>query len=197
MKSAERKIVIKNYIEEIILSKERRPKYYTYKQLDLLPKKYKEYLNKKLLYWDKNNLLCNLDGNRIISNPRVVGKPKTIRINGQKSYSGINFHLRSKIVLDMRKWFKNNIKNIEPFSKKDYPLKLEINFSKPYNEEKKLNFDLDNMKYFYQKTLQDSFVDLKIIEDDSVEYINEISASFNKIKGEDSFLEIKIYKNEK
>lgn len=184
-----RRVLIEDYMEKVVLSKARKAKYYNAKSE--LPKKYQSALDKDLAYWGKKGYLCEKDtGDRIIANPRVAGTERAIKINGQRSYSGINHHLRSKIVREMRSWYKGHLAHVPPIDRKEYPIGVGINFYKPLEAG---NYDLDNMKYFYLKTLQDSLVDCKIIDDDNVKYINSLTTEYHE--SEEKKLEIILYKN--
>jgi Holliday junction resolvase RusA-like endonuclease len=91
----------------------------------------------------------------------------------------------------MRKWYNGYLKKIKKVQNIDYPVGICLNFFKPLEAG---NYDLDNMKYFYLKTLQDSLVDCKIIKDDNVKYVNSLVSNF--YESDTKKLQIIVFKNE-
>jgi hypothetical protein len=78
------KVVIPNYEDKVPISQRRRTKYY--KKGDKLPKKHASKIPTGLLKYDRNQYLVDQNGNRVIANPLVAGKPKYWTINGQRIY---------------------------------------------------------------------------------------------------------------
>lgn len=175
------KLEIKNYLEDIVISKARRTLY-------------KE----------------NKDGEKVISNPRTAGKPRTRKISGQVLWVGMNHHLRSKIARELKKYFYEFFRGKN--FKIEYPIGISIDF---YGKEG--DFDLDNLCLLYRKCLHDAIsgnVDFistisedgkkvfkpdyekypPIIKDDSVVYINENVSRFINTDSEKKKMIITIYK---
>jgi len=124
-------VEIPNYITHVKLSNRRRAKYYTTKSK--IPKKYKNYK------FNTENFLIDKLGNKIISNPKVVGTPNMKKINGQDFYRGGNNPIiRSKIVLKMKSFWTDKLKKCKKININQYPLKLSLDFYVPENE----NFDV-------------------------------------------------------
>lgn len=139
-------ITIPQYMEEVLLSKARRPKYYV--KSDKLPKKLLKLIEVGTLVWT-NKVLTTVEGTKVVKNNRVAGKPRTHRISGQDLWSGIDHNLRSKVSKELKKYMYSFIKDIKPI--KEYPIGIAINF---YNVPG--NYDLDNLEYWYRKSFQDS-----------------------------------------
>jgi hypothetical protein len=173
------RVEIKDYLDEIVISKARRTLY-------------KE---------DK-------DGNKVVSNPRTAGKPRTRKISGQVLWVGMNHHLRSKIARELKKYFYEFYRDVK--IEFEYPIGIAIDF---YGKEGE--FDLDNLCILYRKCLHDALaghVDFiadrsneskttykpdyekypPIIKDDSVLYITENLSRF--INSEDKKMIITLYK---
>lgn len=169
---------VPDYMDEVMLSKARRTKY-------------KE---------DK-------DGNVKISNPRTAGKPRMKKINGQSLWVGMNHHLRTKISKELKKYFYEIFRGTKFVE--NYPIGIELVFYGTFGE-----YDLDNLSILYRKTVQDSlcgnveflckvengkksfYPDREkypaIIQDDNVNYINEIPTRF--VESDSKKLIINIYK---
>jgi hypothetical protein len=141
------KIEIKDYIQDIILSKARRPVYY--KKGVELTKALQTRLDKGDVCWDNKGCLIDSEGNKIVKNTRTAGKPRTHRISGQDVWSGIDHNLRSKIGKELKKYLYDHVKHLKPI--KHYPIGVSLNF---FNKEG--DYDLDNLEYWYRKCLHDA-----------------------------------------
>lgn len=142
-----RRIEIPNYIKEVRLSKGRRPIYY-YKGKDKIPKKYQ-----KNGYSFKKGILFDPDGKKVVKNKGSINKPRKKRILGQDIWKGINFNLRSKIAKEMKKYFYSHFQELDPLlDEKDYPIGIRIDIYDLLDAGE----DLDNMIYFYRKTIHDA-----------------------------------------
>ena len=173
-------IEIPEFLTHVVLSKKRRAKY-------------------KIL----------VGGKKVISNSRSVGKEKKWKINGQALYSGMNYHLRSKVIKEMKKYLYEYIR---PIKKIDfYPLSIELiihDVEGIYNKDKELvsSWDLGNKEFIWMKCFEDAlcgnvdfysvdstkeigkkiFLPLRDeypakIKDDSVQYITKRICTFKKI----------------
>ena len=181
-----RVITIPEYIKHVTLSNKRRAKYYTKKSK--IPKKYA-----KLGYNKKGQLIDGL-GNPVIANPRVVGTPRLKKINGQDFYKGTDsHHIRSKVVSELKGFFKKFLKDIDPVTVFPVQIKLELHDVIGVG-----NWDLDNL-WIYNKCMQDALVDVGIIPEDNVMYITGAAApEFYPVDTpEERKLIFKIYKDER
>ncbi len=178
------RVEIPDYIEYVILSKERRAKYY--KKGDKIPKKYTD--RSKYGFSNKGILIDLKTEEKIISNPRSVGTPRRMKIAGQAIWQGIGFHLRSKIARDLKGFFKSHLKELKPIPKDKYPIGVAIDFYKPIGEG---NWDLDNHALIYRKTLMDSLKG--VIEDDSVQYVRSIPCNYHDCPKEEQRLVVTIF----
>lgn len=100
----------------------------------------------------------------------IVGKRK-FYLTAQLFYSGINWHLRKKIVQEAKKWLKTKMAKLPQMDR----CKIDIKFSGKIT-------DLDNKSFFWCKILQDYLVNCKIIRDDRVEFIPELHFFYEKSK---------------
>lgn len=207
------KIEIKNYIKRIIISKSRRKVYI--KEGEKLPLRYAKKPEK---YQFINGFLYDIEVNeKIIRNQRTHGKPKYKKISGNDMWAGVNYHLRSKIASEMKKFFYEYFRGITPLKASDYPVGISLDIID--NVEGREGEDIDNLSYLYRKTIHDAlcgnveFVKVvdpegkssfvpdydkypKIIEDDNRDYIKEITTrlSYEDIPDEETSMTITIYK---
>ena len=136
---------IPNYIREVELSKKRRPIYY--KEGTSIPKKYS---NKENYDFSGGYLINKSTGEKVVKNANVYNKPRYKKIQGQDIWRGVNFHLRSKISKEMKKYFYEHFRGIPKIVK--YPIGIRIDFYDNVEEGE----DLDNMIYFYRKCIHDA-----------------------------------------
>lgn len=181
-------VEIPEYIEKIMLSKQRRAKYYTIKGRNV-PKKY---LNKNKYSVDKSGIIIDkITSEKVLSNPRSVGTPKMMRISGQDVWAGMPFMLRGKMARDIKS-------SLEPYFNKlskinEYPIGVALDF---YKQIGRANWDIDNHSLVYRKCVFDCLKDCEIIEDDSVKYITSTPTNYYNIgANETRKLVITIYKN--
>ena len=181
---------INNFIEEIELSKRRRPQYY--RENARIPKKYLG----ESYFFDKNGILTEIEsGERVIKNSRSVGTPNVKRINGQYFWTGANPHIRRKIKREMAEFFLRYMHAIPTVGSTQYPIGVRIDLHDVVNK----GSDLDNFIYLYRKVLHDVLTanDMShraIIIDDSKEYIQDIPTRFHPIEDHDARkLHIEIY----
>ena len=164
MKEFKFELVINEYPINAIVSKSKNPKYYSNKpgrgRKHMLPKK----LEKEGYTIDLDGFYLNLNGERVISNTRTVGKPGTIPINAQIFYVGKPFQ---------RMAVKNFLKAlltplVVSMEKIDYPLIIKSEVYAPY--EHKLP-DMNNIGYAWEKILTDVMVENNILVDDDPLYV--------------------------
>lgn len=175
------------YLEKILISKKRNPRYYNKikkKGTNKIPPSYISKIGTKYEI-DKDGFLLNIiTKQRIISNPRTVGQAKFWPINFQGLYS--NF-----VYPQLRAGYINQIKDhIRPYFHSlnkvvTFPIKVEFTI---YSKE--LKIDVDNKSVLYIKCYQDLLTKEKIIPDDSSEYINNVE--YKWIRSEREEMEFKI-----
>lgn len=156
------KITINLPITHVELSKKRKAKYY--KQGVKIPKRFTK---EKGYYFGPDKILRDSEGNKVIANPRSVGKPRLWKINGQALYSG-NLHplARKKITPYMKKYLGTYLDRVQTII--DYPIQIRaIRHEVPGT----MRWDIDNQNWIWMKWFQDALVDKGIIPDDNVEYI--------------------------
>lgn len=202
-------VVVPDYIKQVQLSKSRRAKYY--KEGDRIPKKYSNTENYNFV---KDCLTEIATGQRVVRNVRTAGKERLKKVQGQDIWRGINFNLRSKIAKELKKYFYEYFRGIPRVNK--YPIGIRIDFYDNVEEGE----DIDNMIYFYRKTIHDALsgnVDFKkvtftknnvevtemvpdhqnyppIIIDDSKKYVQSIPTRFYPIgKDEKPKMEIELF----
>lgn len=161
MKSPIRSIEIPQYIKYVQLSKKRRAKYYLRTSKKKLPKKYAD------LKFNKKGILVHKDGTPVIANPRSMGTPRLKKINGQEIYSGMPYHMRSKIVRAIKDSFSEILKKVEPVT--EFPVQLTMEL---HDEIGNGDWDLDNL-WIYNKCFQDALVENGVLPSDSIKYITK------------------------
>lgn len=179
-----------NFIEEVELSKKRRPKYYDRKSK--IPNKYSD----KDYDFDKNGTLIHVEtGTKVVKNTRSVGTPNIKKINGQYFWTGAHPHIRRKIKRDMANFFYEHMKDIPQVPENAYPIGVRIDLYDVMEQ----GSDLDNFIYLYRKVIHDVLsadeMDHEpIIIDDSKLYIQDIPTRFYPIDNhEERKLYIEIY----
>lgn len=156
-------ISIPLFIKKVMISKARRIKYY--KEGGKIPIKYSKY------GFDSKGRLIDDKGEYIVANPRTIGKPKYITINGQALYNArMSPHIRSKIVNAVKDSFEPHLNGVEPIV--DLPVRVSL---KLYDTIRQANWDLDN-QWLYNKCFQDLIVKKGIIPDDDIRYITKAGA---------------------
>ena len=156
-------ISIPLFIKKVMISKARRIKYY--KKGGKTPKKYASY------GFDSKGRLIDSEGECVAANPRTIGKPKYITINGQALYNArMSPHIRSKIVNAVKDSFVPHIKDIKPIS--NLPVRISLQF---HDTIRQANWDLDN-QWLYNKCFQDLIVKHGILPDDDIRYITKAGA---------------------
>jgi hypothetical protein len=139
-------VEIPNYIKKIPISRSGRIKYY--KKLDNIPKKYK---NDHYIF--KGNYLVDKDSGEKIIKRKPSGKPREQKISGQDIWRGINYHMRSKVASELKKYFYSYLSNVPVLDDElIYPLSVRLDFYDHINEGE----DIDNMAFMYRKCLHDS-----------------------------------------
>lgn len=175
-----KRIEIPKYLYQVQTSKSRLTKYFhkdsgrgkTKKELNEIPKKY------KAVGYDLMGYAITAQGERIISNPIAAGTSKYVPINSQILYSSSGQFTRAKIMRELHSWWKEILKNEQPFEEKDYPLYIHIDWYCPKSHSTQ---DIDNFTYIMEKSLFDSMQEINMIPDDTVDYISGQSSRFNEI----------------
>lgn len=198
-------VSIDNYWKEVNISKGRKKKYYS--REDNIPQKY-------LNHWENykfiSGYLTDLNtGQRVIKNAISAGKPRVYTLSGQDIWSTMNFHLRSKISKELKKYFYAQISHLEPLEDEMYPIGIRLIFYDTIDGE-----DLDNQSIWYRKTITDALCGnveynksetgqyianrenyKQIIKDDSKEFVQSIPTEFYPIEDtEKRKLTIQIFK---
>lgn len=165
--------VICEYKDLYILKKNSKPIYYKKSEINKVPKYIKKTLSTEYLKVGLYDYLTDLEGNRIIKNKKVLGKPKYWKVNGQALYSGtLHPLIRKNITLIYHEYFKDAI--IKAGLSKieipdDYGLKIALNIHE-YRDKSGVIPDIDNL-WPLEKWFTDSLVELGIIPDDSPKYV--------------------------
>lgn len=202
-------IVIPDFISKVQIAKERRPIYYEKDGKIKIPESKLKHIDKgkfkygwifhkigtssKLLLTDLQTMLP------VLKNPLVAGKSKYLQIKGNLFYSGFShFSQRIMVINAIKDDFRKYFQVIDNITQDQYPLEIEYIF---YDEivlkkekGKNLSQDLDNKIYPYKKSIQDLMVTMKIIPEDTLEFIRKSSEEF--IDSKDKKLIVNIYKYE-
>jgi hypothetical protein len=164
-------ITIPKFITQVCISQIRRPKYY--KEGNKIPPTYLKKYN-----FNKHGFLIDKTGNRVLANPRSVGKAKYEILSGNNLLSGYGSpHIRAKLVRELKNFYR-------PFVQKyikqhgmitQYPLRVEWELYTTVEENP--NWDASNL-FFYWKYFEDCLFEhstkphlLSLIPDDNVKYI--------------------------
>lgn len=133
----------------------------------------KKYLDETKYAFDQKNRLIELDSGKIVpSNPKVAGKARYWRVNGQDIYNQkVKTFQRNNYVGMLHRYFQKIFeKEFENIRIKKFPLKLTLLFYVKDLEDH--NIDNDN-KWIWEKTIQDTLVECRIIPDDNPRFICE------------------------
>ena len=156
-------ISIPLFLKKVMISKARRIKYY--KKGGKIPKKYKDN------NYDSRGRMIDENGEFVIANPRTIGKPKYLTINGQALYNArMSPHIRSKVVNSVKDSFIPYMKDVKKIE--NLPVRISL---KMYDTIRQANWDLDN-QWLYNKCFQDLLVKLEIIPDDDIRYVTKSAA---------------------
>lgn len=163
-------VIIPEYMTHIVLSKKRRKQYYKKKDTpDKRPKKYRH-----LTEFDSKGRLLGDDGDPVVKNPNSAGKPRLQKINGQALYSSQNEFIRSKMMNQMKEFFLPYVSELKSVRK--FPICVEFIFR---DTESETLPDIDNQGWIYAKAILDCMTDAGVIPDDSPEYVNCQSFSYD------------------
>lgn len=104
-------VIIPEWEWYYVKSKKTNPKYWLYKDLDKLPKKYKDIIAPNPKLFSNQLYIVDKEGNRIIKNTKKVGKENIWVMNGQDLYSAVlNWRLRKTIAYYYHSYFGKYIK---------------------------------------------------------------------------------------
>lgn len=171
-------IEVPHYIRKVLTTKSRMAKYFTFPKDEAVKQKPK--YNSNRYQWKehisstkkKTTRLFDVATNEwVIKNNRIAGTEKWTVINGQHIYSGVyNEHTQGKIIKAIHDQLVPFLQGLAPIDK--YPLYIECeihDFSVDPISGKR--WDVINRGYPYCKVFDDVLQELKIIPDDSYEYV--------------------------
>lgn len=166
----EQVITIPKYVTSIKISNSRRPTYY--KEGSVIPKKYSdinryEFRIKKFRNYNKRLLYDKQEKQFVIKNEAFVGTPRMMPIGGNAAYSGLNEHVRMKMVSEIKNSFRSQVLTLTPITQ--FPIQIDAQI---HCLPKLRNWDIDNL-WIYIKSFQDLLIESEIIPDDSVRYITK------------------------
>lgn len=205
-------IIIPNYPEEILISKERRAKYWTKDKEKHLPQKYITGLQAGALIWKlvktsktgkrEEIRLVTEAGEHIVKNPISAGKPRTQRISGQIFWEGGEGSewTRQKVKKALTAYFSPAIARQLPknvFTKPEHFIQLEFIFYYPLTityQEKRIPQDDDNHAFPYIKAFRDTLEMMGVISSDGPNVLRGSYARYVDIPTkEDRRLEVKFH----
>lgn len=189
-----RTIIISNYPDKVIVSRQRRPVYFvnnpTKKGKREIPKKYKI----DRYFFNREGYLTDRQTNeRVIANTRSVGTPRYWVVNFQDIWSGVvAAQLRAALANKIKDILRPYITAVVPIEGSElYPLRLEIEL-----HNSTFTVDASNKGVIYTKIIEDLLVTEGKIPDDSPEYIND-TGRIKLINSTDTpKMIIKIYKSQ-
>lgn len=158
-------VEIPEYVRLIILANARRETYYE-KGKKKLPDKWANQIGVNV-DWQiikGKTLLCDADGNPIISNPNSAGTPRGEVISGSSLHSlRMMDSTRSKIMMAIKKNMTPHIEKLEPITK--FPIRILMEIHDTYldymyidsksKQPKDTYWDIDNRVLFYAKAFPD------------------------------------------
>lgn len=195
------KITIENYSEYIQKTNKVRPVPYI-KGKCRLPMKYEseeDFEWRKIKYWGKfveARFKKEADiKDWLISNNKSANKPRMVKVNGQSVYNQTGGSFNRAFMRDrLHEYFEKHLEGIKPIDNIEvFPLSIWIKFY--IHDMGKHNIDNDN-KWPWRKWFQDTMVDLKLITDDNLQYINDNRETTYLIpEDQDQKMEIILYGN--
>lgn len=186
------KEIIIPYLDKLLISKKMNPKYYSYtkgvgRKLVEPDSRIDLKVREGLYGMDAKDFVLDENGEKIVSNIRTVGKPRYWVVNFQDLYNGkVNTFGRNARMNLLKEaiWQAIKHEDLNQLVKiNEYPIKIELFI---YTEE--MPIDVDNKGAIYHKAFQDLLTSLKIITDDSSEFINDtgrtkwIKSNLNQMK---------------
>lgn len=159
------------YIDSITVAQKIRAKYHhksQYKPFNIHGKVLGKRLSTNLYRWDEEGYIVNLEGVRVIANPKKAGEPRKWVINGQAIYNGtIKHHVRNNYLNKIKElitpWI---VEDVYPII--EFPLQIEL-----FIFANEMSVDCDNKGYIYHKIFQDILVINRIIPDDNSKFIQD------------------------
>lgn len=180
-----RTIEIPQYIIKVQLSKERRAKYYKWNSKKKkwyprqLPKTYNAKLQDKIYSTTKKGYLLDENGEKVLANPRSVGKPKYEKLSGNSFASGYGSPMiRAKLVRELKNFYMPFVKSIEPIDDVHFPIWIDWHL---YTTVPTRLFDLSNF-WFYYKYFEDCLFETEdengntispVIPDDNIKFVTK------------------------
>ena len=155
-------IKINSFSEYIVVAANTKAKYYKEGNVRI-PKKYQG-----VNFVFKNKKLFNTETQVFVaSNANQIGKPRSIKVNGQDLYNGRMHHkTRAKVAAMLHEYFSPYVKQVDLITK--YPVEITMSFH--IHDMGKNNIDNDN-KWLWQKAFTDTLVQEGIIKDDSPYFV--------------------------
>lgn len=119
----------------------------------------------------------------------TIGKRKHY-LTGNLYYGGVHWMVRKKVVEMSKLYLLSEIKEpLRQVNPSKLPIKIEIVYHSARH-----TFDLDNKSSFWLKVLLDMIKEKKVVPDDNVKFVSEITSKYFKLdKGQDDILEIFLY----
>ena len=152
-------IEIKGFPTEVEIVKKQGARYYNAAYMSAIPKAIKDSIG--ILYRFDKGILCDNAGNKVVSNPKEVGKPYNWPINGNSFITGtMSKKLRELIFRKMKEYIRPFVKPIKPLP--HVPLVVWMEYHFPI----KNKWDLDNHTWLWFKWFQDCLQDQAKIEND-------------------------------
>lgn len=126
----------------------------------------KKYQTEDYGWNSKGFLIRKSDGIIITANSKTAGKPREKKVSGQDIYNGhISSFARAFLVRSLHQRFAPFVRELEAItSLENFPLGVHLNFH--VHDKGKNNLDNDN-RWIWEKALQDTLVEHKIIPDDN------------------------------
>lgn len=167
------KVEIPEWVDRYTMSKASAPKYWEWKDLDKLPKKYRDLVDRHPLLKGRKAFCATPNGERFLKNTKSVGKPKYWILNGQDLYSAVlNWRQRKTIAEFYHKYFQKYIEEqLTPIELDwdNYALSISCDI---YEIKRGQMPDVSNM-WLLEKFFEDALQEVNIIPDDNPDYVLE------------------------
>ena len=175
------------YLEKILIANKRSARYYNLvkkRGTNVIPPSYHKKIGTKYNLDINGYLIDNITKEKVVSNPRTVGKKHYWVINFQGLYSQQVYPATRAIYMDdIKNHIKPYLKGITKVTK--FPLKIELTIFC-----KEMKVDIDNKSVIFVKCFQDLLTKSGLIPDDSIKYITNVE--YKWIESDREEMEFKI-----
>ena len=169
------RVVMKDYPTKVLISKERRAKYFSIKDKAKLPLKYTTEDYKFKVTKQGIRLINVRTGELVIKNPGTAGKERYQVISGNEMFARTHERIRDKVVKSMKEYFRGEIIRtialLPPGTARTFQNSVHISMQL-YTQFGVANWDVDNL-WIYHKTFYDTLAEMKLINNDNILWVRK------------------------